>query len=832
MEKKYNSLVSESSMRQFWDEQKVYHFDAQRGPIFSIDTPPPTVSGALHIGHIFSYTQTDIIARYKRLAGHAVFYPFGFDDNGLPTERFVEKQRGIAASRVGRSAFIKACLEETAAVEKQFEDLWKQMGLSVDWQKCYSTIDKRTRTISQASFIDLYKKGFIYRKEEPALFDTVYRTSVAQADLEDIEKETIFNDIAFTTPEGQELLIGTTRPELLPSCVALFYNPNDARYQLLQGKKTIVPLYGYEVPILADEKVQIEKGTGLVMCCTFGDKTDIEWFKKHALPYRQSIGFDGKFLERTGQLAGLKVPEARKKIIELLKEKNLIRHQKLILHSVSIYERSKNEIEYVMLPQWFLKILPFKKELLQAAEKIHWYPSFMKARFIDWVEHLQWDWCLSRQRTFGIPFPVWHNQTTGEILLPDEKDLPVDPQEQSYPGTIAENDTIVPDTDVMDTWNTSSLTPYICREMFQPTKGRLFHAKLSNNTADRADDFIPMGMRPQAHDIIRTWAFYTIIKTWMHEGKIPWKNIVISGHVLSAEAEKISKSKGNVPVEPQELLKKYPADAIRYWTASGTLGHDIAFSETKLISGQKLLVKLWNAALFVKEHLQDIKFDLEKNKIVSKETNSLVNQWVLHHLSETYLRYTSSFDSYEFGLALQAIENFFWKDFCDNYLELIKDQLFNATKYKADEIDETKKTLAHAFVRILQLYAPYIPHITETLYQEIFKDTLGVTSLHLTRFDDLQKGYIFPDAAKQVALMLQAVGITRKLKSDMKVSLKTELAECIIVAPEDLLHAIKPLETVLKGIINAKIIAYVTESTAGSLLEERNGTWHATVYIE
>ena len=804
MEKKYDALSAEQKAQQLWRDKQIYAFDPKRGPLYSIDTPPPTVSGALHIGHIFSYTQTDVIARYKRLSGHAVFYPFGFDDNGLPTERFVEKQRGISAGKVGRPAFIKACLEETAAVEKQFEDLWQKIGLSVDWAKCYSTIDENTRKISQASFIDLYKKGYIYRKEEPALFDTIYRTSVAQADLEDVEKETTFNDIVFTC-EGQELIIGTTRPELLASCVALMYNPSDARYQLLKGKKATVSLYNFEVPIIADEKVQIEKGTGLVMCCTFGDKTDIEWFKKHKLPYKQSIGFDGKFLEQTGPLAGLKVAEARAKIIELLKEKNLLRHQKLIVHSVSVYERSKNEIEYVMLPQWFLKILPFKQDILKAADEIKWYPAFMKTRFVDWVENLQWDWCLSRQRAFGIPFPVWHNQTTGEVMLPDEKYLPIDPQEQPFPGTIPAGQTVVPDTDVMDTWNTSSLTPYICASL-APVK-----------------DFIPMGMRPQAHDIIRTWAFYTIVKSWMHQGTIPWRDIVISGHVLSSAQEKISKSKGNEPFAPENLLKTYPSDVIRYWTASGTLGYDLAFSETKLKIGQKLLVKLWNACLFAKEHPASAQSGHVRNQI---------NQWILHRATETFEQYTKYFDSYEFGLALQTVEQFFWNDLCDNYIELVKDQLFKPEKYSADEVAETKATLHAVILRVLQLFAPYIPHITEIIFQELFATQVDATSLHLTKFADLQTPHMYAENADRVNQLITVVSAVRKLKSDHAVSLKTELKECVIIAPQKTLDAIKPLETILKGVINAQEIVYATTSAGSSYLQERDGAWYATACLD
>ena len=809
MEKKYDSALCEQSARALWEQHKTYAFDPARGPLYSIDTPPPTVSGSLHIGHIFSYTQTDIIARYKRLSGHAVFYPFGFDDNGLPTERFVEKQRGISAGKVGRSAFIKACLEETAEIEKKFEDLWKQIGLSVDWKMCYSTIDEQTRKISQQSFIELYKKGFIYRKEEPALFDTVYRTSVAQADLEDIEKETIFSDIVFTVklPDGtQEVIIATTRPELLPSCVALFFNPQDARYQLLKGKTAKVPFYGHEVPILTDEKVQIEKGTGLVMCCTFGDKTDIEWFKKYNLPYKQSIGFDGKMLEHTGPLAGLKVPEARAKMLEILKELKVVLNQKLIMHSISIYERSKNPIEYVMLPQWFLKILPYKQDILAVADTINWYPSFMKSRFIDWVTNLQWDWCLSRQRSFGIPFPVWHDQTTGQTLLPDTKNLPVDPQEQSFPGGNSHGHKIVPDTDVMDTWNTSSLTPYICEALAHEKK------------------FVPMGMRPQAHDIIRTWAFYTIVKSWMHQGTAPWKDIVISGHVLSSEQEKISKSRGNAPLDPINLLKTYPADVIRYWTASGSLGYDVAFSDTKLKIGQKLLVKLWNAALFTREHHPT------ETTIVNDQLGA-VNEWLLHRATETFEQYTRYFDAYEFGLALHVVEEFFWQDFCDNYIELIKDQLFNPEKYDAKIVAATKAVLHQVMMRILQLFGPYIPHITEMIYQKLFAKHYGINSLHITIFETIQKQHQFPESVKQVAAILAIVGQIRKLKSDHALSLKTELTDCVIVAEQSSIDFLEKHEALLKGITNARSIGYAIKTAGISFLQERDGGWYATVCL-
>lgn len=553
MDKTYEARQIEQNIRHWWETEKTYATPRDSRPLFSIDTPPPTVSGHLHIGHIYSYTHTDIIARYERLQGKRVFYPFGFDDNGIPTERFVEKKHDVYAHNVGRAEFVKMCLQETTIAEKQFEELWRKIGLSVDWTACYSTIDERSRRISQASFIDLYNKGFVYRKEEPALYCTLCRTSVAQADLEDVEKETQFNDLIFKTTSGETVTIGTTRPEMLYSCVALFYNPMDTRYKHLAHQKAIVPLYGHEVPIMADDKVQVDKGTGLVMCCTFGDKTDVEWFKKHKLAYRQSIGFDGKMVAQTGELAGLKVSDARIKIIDQLRQANLIIKQVAIKHIVSVYERSKREIEYMMLSQWFLKILPYKQEILALADQIAWHPEFMKTRFIDWVTNLQWDWCISRQRPFGLPFPAWHDKKTGKIYMAPISALPLDPQDTKYPGEVPAGVELVPDTDTMDTWNTSSLTPYICQSLYEKT--------------DRCDfskpaTLLPMGMRPQAHDIIRTWAFYTIVKTWMHDKTLPWKEIVISGHVLTSAKEKISKSKGNNPLDPENLLSQYPADCL------------------------------------------------------------------------------------------------------------------------------------------------------------------------------------------------------------------------------------------------------------------------------
>lgn len=820
MDKQYNHQIHEAQMQQKWHQEQTYSAENNPGPLYSIDTPPPTVSGSLHIGHIFSYTQTDIIARYKRMNGFSVFYPFGFDDNGLPTERFVEKKRNISAHNFSRSDFIKICLEETVVVEQQFQDLWQKIGLSVDWNACYSTISDQTRKISQESFIRLFKKGFIYRAYEPALYCTTCRTSVAQAELEDSEQASFFNDIIFTLEDGTRLSVGTTRPELLASCVALLYNPNDTRYQQLKGKKARVPYFNYEVPILADDQVVMDKGTGLVMVCTFGDKTDITWFKKFNLPYKPSIGKDGRWLPETGILAGLKVQQARAKIIEALKELNLLTNQKPITHAVNIHERCKHEIEYLALSQWFLNIIDHKKTFLELAEKIAWYPTFMKSRYINWVENISWNWCLSRQRFFGIPFPAWHCQSCNEILLPDIKDLPLDPQEIPYKGTCpkcSSND-IVPDTDVMDTWNTSSLTPYICYSLFDKTIESVFTEKATKQ-------FIPMSMRPQAHDIIRTWAFDTIVKVWMHHETIPWHDIIISGHVLSDAKEKISKSKGNTKTDPEQLLKTYPADVIRYWTASGSLGHDTAFSETQLKIGQKLLTKLWNAFRFIAEHTSDITSNDQPQNI------GVVNEWILHQATQCFDEYRRHFDGHEFNHALDVVEKFFWHNVCDNYLELIKDQLFKPENYAADYVRASRWTLSTIGLRLLQLYAPYLPHITETIYQHLYRSREKYASIHQTQFEIIQKPYLFAQSASTLHVLIEIASNVRKLKTEQQLSLKTELKQLEITASyQAILDQLKQEEQLIKGVTQARTIIYSLGVGSSSSLKKIDDNLVATIY--
>lgn len=807
MEKQYNHKSYEQQLQEHWQSKSIYTTENNDGPLYSVDTPPPTVSGSLHIGHVFSYTQTDIIARYKRMNGFSVFYPFGFDDNGLATERFVEKKLNISAHKIARSEFIRICLQASHEAEHEFKALWQSMGLSVDWSMSYSTISPEVRKLSQQSFIDLYRKGFIYRKNEPALYCAQCRTSVAQAELDDAEKDSLFNDIIFTDQDGNQLVVGTTRPELLYAVVALLYNPNDGRYVHLKGKHATVPVYGHVVPILPDEKVEIEKGTGLVMTATFGDKTDIEWFKKHSLPYRPALGLDGKWLPETGILAGMNATQARQRILIELAEKQLVLTQKPIKHSVNVHERCKKEIEYVLISQWFLNILDHKKKFIELAEQINWYPSYMKVRYQNWVENIGWDWCLSRQRFYGIPFPVWHCKDCGEIILADDKKLPVDPQETMPDQCPAcKSVHITPDTDVMDTWNTSSITPYICYSLYNKNSENVFEDAAQSG-------FIPMGMRPQAHDIIRTWAFYTIVKSWMHNQLIPWSNIVISGHVLASSKEKISKSQGGDSRTPQKLLEQFSADSIRYWTASGALGQDVAFSETQIKIGQRLVTKMWNAFRFISEHIS-----LFDAKPTIDGSFGVVNEWLLDKASQTFAEYRKQLETNEFTSALAAAETFFWHDFCDNYLEMIKDQLFHPELYSPENVYATRWTLYHVGLRILQWYAPYVPHITDALYQEIYKKYEQTESIHQTKFKDVQHAYVFEHSSKLMKAIITVVGQVRKAKTEKQLSLKTPVSRLVIIderneyGPE-----LGKQEALLKGATQAAIIQYSSDATVDSM---------------
>ena len=788
MQKKYDFTQVEKKMQHFWKENAIYRFDTDsQNETYSIDTPPPTVSGHLHIGHIFSYTQAEMIARFKRMQGYNVFYPFGFDDNGLPTERLVEKDEGVIAKNLSRSDFIKKCMNTTEKYEKKFKDLWQSLGFSVDWSLQYETINPTAQRISQKSFIKLFKEGKAYMKESPVLWCTECQTSIAQAELETMDKDTDFHDIQFMVGT-EKLLVATTRPELLYGCVCLFVNPADARYTKYIGKSAVVPLYNYTIPIFADEKVSLEKGTGVVMCATFGDSTDVEWYETHKLPFRKVILPDGTIDEPVPFIGGLKVIAARKQIIKLLADSGLLSESKNIIHSVAVHERCGKAIEILPSKQWYIDILSNKELFLKAADQLNWYPAHMKSRYILWVENLKWDWCISRQRYFGVPIPIWYCKHCGNVIPAREEILPVNPLETTpnRPCACGCNE-FIPEHSVLDTWATSSVTPQI-------------NAKWEEEN-DLSDKLFPMSMRTQAHEIIRTWAFYTIVKSLYHTGKVPWKDIMICGFVLAKKGEKISKSKSNAELSPPALIETYSADVIRYWAANARLGTDTFFSVDELGIAKRFITKLWNASKFSIAHLQDIDLTAGINLMP-------VDRWIIHRCKQTIVKVTKLLNRYEIGSARHEIDDFFWKDLCDYYLEIVKERLYQPEMHGYEQRRSAQHALYDCMMNMLKLYAISVPHITEYIYQAFFRLNEDSISLHTLCWEKEmlidEEIILFGEKLKGI------IAEMRKYKSEHSLSMKEEIPEVVVMTDDQHVDLFKQTVKDIKACCKAKEVRILT----------------------
>lgn len=783
MEKNYDFTATEKQTQDFWAKEQIYRFDPNaEGDLYSIDTPPPTVSGSLHIGHIFSYAQAEMIARFRRMQGYNVFYPFGFDDNGLPTERLVERDGGIAAKDLPRGEFIKKCLATTEKYEREFRELWQSLGFSADWNLQYTTISPEVRKISQGLFLELVKMGKAYCKESPVLWCTECKTSIAQAELDTKDADSSFNYLPFAC--GDEAIeVATTRPELLYGCVCLFVNPQDKRHARFVGKKVKVPLYDYEIPVLTDEKVGIDKGTGAVMCATFGDGADAEWARQYDLPYRRVITPDGLIDRSVPFIGGLKIKAARKEIIRLLGEKGLLLQSEEITHAVAVHERCGTETEILPSRQWYIDVLSERERFLKAADELNWYPASMKGRYVDWVSNLKWDWCVSRQRYFGIPFPVWYCKNCGKPVFAAPEQLPVNPLETPYSGKcVCGCGEFIPESAVLDTWATSSLTPQINERNGIP--------------------LVPMSMRAQAHEIIRTWTFYTIVRSLYHTGALPWKDVMISGFVLAKKGEKFSKSKSNSEFAPASLIARHSADAMRYWAASAKLGTDTFFSPDDLAEAKRFLTKLWNASKFSISHLHDI--DLTKTPELLP-----VDRWMLARVSETVEKARQYLYEYEIGPARHEIDELFWRDFCDNYIEIAKDRLYQPELHGEKARQSGQHALYHALLSILKLYAPYVPHMTEAIYQDFFKRHEGGKSIHLLKWEQAE----MPDETILTfgEYLKKSVAEVRKYKSERNLSMRAEIDEMAVNAPEALLPFFRESEKDLLACSRAKQVLYRAE---------------------
>ncbi len=783
MEKHYNFTEIERQMQELWQRDETYRFDKNAaGEIYSIDTPPPTVSGSLHIGHLFSYTQAEMIARFRRMNGHNVFYPFGFDDNGLPTERLVERDEGIRANALPRSEFAERCMNVAQKYEAEFTSLWKSLGFSVDWSLQYRTISPEVQKISQQLFLELAKSGKAYTKEAPVLWCTECQTSIAQAELDTADIDSTFNYIPFAVGSAT-LEVATTRPELLYGCVCLFVHPNDARYAKYIGESATVPLYNYEIPILSDEKVSIDKGTGVVMCATFGDSTDAEWYAQHNLPYRKIITPNGHIADDVPYIGGLKTIAARKQIIQLLQQKALLLKSETITHTVGIHERCGKETELIPSHQWYIDVLCERDSFLKAADEINWYPPQMKNRYIEWVENLKWDWCISRQRYFGVPFPLWYCADCGKPAFAEEKQLPLNPIETEYQGQCDCGCTqFTPERAVLDTWATSSITPQINARLGIPTS--------------------PMTMRTHAHEIIRTWTFYTIVRSLYHTGKIPWKDLMISGFILAKKGEKISKSKSNNALEPTALIAAHSADVLRYWAASAKLGTDSFFSPDELSIPKRFITKLWNACKFAISHLQDYNADATPDLLP-------IDRWILERASEATQKAAKLLYQYEVGSARHEIDELFWKDFCDNYLEAAKERLYRPDIHGAAQRASGQHALYRTSLTILKLYVIYVPHITEYIYQQFFKQHEKASSIYLLQWERPRTPdtnlLSFGDKLKEVLFDM------RKHKSEHNLSMRAELERLQITTTPQFADWFAQSHADIKACSNAKQIVIITE---------------------
>ncbi|MGF7142777.1 valyl-tRNA synthetase [Anaerotaenia torta] len=781
MEKHYNANQIEKQMQEFWEEKQIYKFKPEhQGEVYSIDTPPPTVSGSLHIGHLFSYAQAEMIARFRRMQGDNVFYPFGFDDNGLPTERLVEREEGIYAKDLPRSEFIEKCKATTEKYETEFKGLWKSLGFSVDWSMQYETISPDVRRISQELFLELVKMDKAYTKESPVLWCTECQTSIAQAELDTADVDSTFNYIPFMV-EGRAVLVATTRPELLYGCVCLFVNPEDERYQDIIGKKAAVPLYHYEIPVLADEKAGIEKGTGVVMCATFGDSTDAEWVRDHQLPYRRVILPDGTISGDVPLIGGMKVKAARKEIIRLLEEEGLLHKSEPITHTVATHERCGKEVEIIPSRQWYIDILTDKDKFLEAADRINWYPAHMKNRYISWVENLKWDWCISRQRYFGVPFPVWYCKACKKAVYARLEQLPVNPLETEYDGICQCGcREFVPESAVFDTWATSSVTPQIN----QRTGIRL----------------TPMSMRTHAHEIIRTWTFYSIVRSLYHTGDIPWKDLMINGFVLAKKGEKISKSKNNSALDPAALIEAHSSDVLRYWSANARLGTDTFFDADELTISKRFITKLWNASKFAISHLTDLDLSLVPALMP-------IDRWMLERMKETVIRVTELLKEYEIGQARHELDELFWRDFCDNYIEIVKARLYQPEVHGQEERRSGQYALYYALLNILKMYAIYVPHITEYIYSEFFRQHEGAESIHTTLWER-------PEAVDKDILsfgksVMETVAGIRRFKSENNLSMRAGMERLELRCDAEFADWWRETEKDLQACANAEQIVYV-----------------------
>lgn len=816
----------ETKWMERWEADGVYRFDRSkpREAIYAVDTPPPTVSGTLHIGSAFSYTHTDIIVRYKRMRGMEIFYPMGWDDNGLPTERRVQNFYGVRCDPslpydpefspppdppknpipISRPNFIELCTRLTAEDEKAMEETWRMLGLSVDWTMTYATIDEGSRRISQRSFVRLLKRGLVYQAEAPTYWDIDFQTSVAQAELEDREIQGAFHRIRFHGIDGDDVFIDTTRPELIPACVALVAHPDDPRFRDRFDSYVSTPLFASKIPIRPHRLADPEKGTGIAMICTFGDVTDVQWWRELNLPVRAILRPDGTIRQimwgeegwesldpdraqrQFNELVGLPIKKARQRITEFLRDSgDLAADPVPMTHPVKFYERGDRPLEIITSRQWYIKVLDFKDDFIKRGREIKWHPEFMRARYENWVEGLNIDWNISRQRYFGIPFPIWYRiGDDGSIdydrpIAAHESMLPVDPSTDVPPG-YAEDQRGKPggfigDPDIMDTWATSALTPQIAGKW--------------EDDPDLFQRVFPMDHHPQAHEIIRTWLFVTVVRSHFEHNSIPWKHAAISGFVSDPERKKMSKSKGNI-VTPRDRAEEFGSDGIRYWAAGGRPGYDTVEDVGQMKIGRRLAIKILNVSRFVLSRLGP-----------EGEVTEPLDRSMLSGLVKVIEDATRSLDDYDYTRALERIESFFWS-FCDDYVELAKARAYGSSGEEGAA--SANRALTTALSAQLRLLAPYLPFVTEEVWSWWREG-----SIHRSEWPSPDELNSLTDGADGVLdIASQVLSEIRKAKTGAKKSLRTEVERLVVRGTPETLEALRLAEDDLKNAGNVSSLEF------------------------
>ncbi|MEW6347300.1 MAG: valine--tRNA ligase [Paraburkholderia sp.] len=789
-----------------WQAQHTYRFDrsAPREAVFSIDTPPPTVSGSLHVGHVFSYTHADIIARYRRMTGKSVFYPMGWDDNGLPTERRVENFYGVTCdpdaaydphyrapstpatrrsqfARISRRNFIELCHELTAIDERAFRELFVRLGISIDWSLSYTTIDERSQRISQLAFLRNMQRGELYSQEAPCLWDVTFQTAVAQAELEDREIAGAYHDLRFIDNMCNAVVISTTRPELLPACVALVAHPEDERYRCLAGSAVRSPLFEVEVPVLTHPLADPAKGTGLAMVCTFGDVTDVIWWRELSLPTRCVIGKDGRLHDATpdwlrspraglayARIAGATIAQARSRIVDMLSESGeLTAPPRPLMHSVKYFEKGERPLEIIATRQWYLRSGgrdgDMRTQLLERSAQLSWHPAHMAARYEHWVTGLNSDWLISRQRIFGVPIPLWYPlDSAGEPdysrpIAPDASSLPIDPRshvprgyteaQRGEPGGFAG------EADIMDTWATSSLTPQIAGGWEEPD------GCFAN--------VFPMDLRPQGHDIIRTWLFYTVVRAGLEANCAPWRHALLSGWILDPDRKKMSKSKGNV-ITPLALLDSYGSDGVRYWAALGGPGTDTVFEEKQMKVGRRLALKLLNVSKFA------LGFAGNPHGAITQA----LDRAMMRRLSAVVVEATAALEAFEYNRAIECAEGFFWW-FCDDYVELVKERAYGS----GARAESARNALAASLSVLQRLFAPFLPFVTEECWSWWMESSVHTAPWPTAAALDAPGGLDCDVSPEMTAAASEVLGEIRKVKSEARLSMKAEVKRLVIEGP-------------------------------------------------